>query len=135
MNTPRPQQGWLFVEVLLASAILAFSLAAAVRWQQNSHLSVADTRERSQALQWASSIAQCLKADASNCHPESSQTRGGVTYQLQLSNASAGEGLSDWHIAITWPARHADVGSTVAGQLHLYLRTGTTMVADGVSLP
>ncbi len=135
MNTPRPQQGWLLVEVLLASAILAFSLAAAVRWQQNSHLSVADTRERSQALQWASSIAQCLKADASNCHPESSQTRGGVTYQLQLSNASAGEGLSDWHIAITWPGRHADVGSTVAGQLHLYLRTGTTMVADGVSLP
>lgn len=135
MNTPRPQQGWLLVEVLLASAILAFNLAAAVRWQQNSHLSVADTRERSQALQWASSIAQCLKADASNCHPESSQTRGGVTYQLQLSNASAGEGLSDWHIAITWPARHADVGSTVAGQLHLYLRTGTTMVADGVSLP
>lgn len=135
MNTPRPQQGWLLVEVLLASAILAFSLAAAVRWQQNSHLSVADTRERSQALQWASSIAQCLKADASNCHPESRQTRGGVTYQLQLSNASAGEGLSDWHIAITWPARHADVGSTVAGQLHLYLRTGTTMVADGVSLP
>lgn len=135
MNTPRPQQGWLLVEVLLASAILAFSLAVAVRWQQNSHLSVADTRERSQALQWASSIAQCLKADASNCHPESSQTRGGVTYQLQLSNASAGEGLSDWHIAITWPARHADVGSTVAGQLHLYLRTGTTMVADGVSLP
>ena len=135
MNTPRPQQGWLLVEVLLASAILAFSLAAAVRWQQSSHLSVADTRERSQALQWVSSIAQCLKADASNCHPESSQTRGGVTYQLQLSNASAGEGLSDWHIAITWPARHADVGSTVAGQLHLYLRTGTTMVADGVSLP
>ena len=135
MNTPRPQQGWLLVEVLLASAILAFSLAAAVRWQQNSHLSVADTRERSQALQWASSIGQCLKADASNCHPESSQTRGGVTYQLQLSNASAGEGLSDWHIAITWPARHADIGSTVAGQLHLYLRTGTTVVADGVSLP
>ena len=135
MNTPRPQQGWLLVEVLLASAILAFSLAAAVRWQQSSHLSVADTRERSQALQWASSIAQCLKADANNCHPGNSQTRGGVTYQLQLSNASAGEGLSDWHIAITWPARHADVGSTVAGQLHLYLRTGTTMVADGVSLP
>lgn len=73
----------------------------------------------SHGLQWASSIAQCLKADASNCHPESSQTRGGVTYQLQLSNASSGEGLSDWHIAITWPARHADIGSTVAGQLHL----------------
>lgn len=135
MNTPRPQQGWLLVEVLLASAILAFSLAAAVRWQQSSHLSVADTRERSQALQWASSIAQCLKADGSNCHPGNSQTRGGVTYQLQLSNASAGEGLSDWHIAITWPARHADIGSTVAGQLHLYLRTGTTVVADGVSSP
>ena len=135
MKTNRPQQGWLLVEVLLASAIMAFSLAAAVRWQHNSHLSVADTRERSQALQWASSIAQCLKADASNCHPESSQTRGGVTYRLQLGSTETGEGLRDWHIAITWPARHADVGSTVAGQLHLYLRTGTTMVADGVSLP
>ena len=135
MKTTRPQQGWLLVEVLLASAILAFSLAAAVRWQHNSHLNVADTRERSQALQWASSIAQCLKASVSNCQPEANQTRGGVTYRLQLSSSETGEGLRDWHIAITWPARHADTGSTVAGQLHLYLRTGSTLVADGVSSP
>ena len=135
MKTTRPQQGWLLVEVLLASAILAFSLAAAVRWQHNSHLSVADTRERSQALQWASSIAQCLKASVSNCQPEANQTRGGVTYRLQLSSTETGEGLRDWHIAITWPARHADTGSTVAGQLHLYLRTGSTLVADSVSSP
>ena len=139
MKTPGSQHGWLMVEVLLASTILAFSLAAAVRWQQNSHLSAADTRERSYALQWASSVAQCLQASSSNttstCPSDSSQLRGGITYQLQLSSTSAGEGLTDWDIAITWPARHAHVGESLAGQLHLYVRTGTTAVADGVSLP
>lgn len=139
MKTPGSQHGWLMVEVLLASTILAFSLAAAVRWQQNSHLSAADTRERSYALQWASSVAQCLQASSSSnsstCLSDNSQVRGGITYQLQLSNTSAGEGLTDWDIAITWPARHANMGESLAGQLHLYMRTGTTAVADGVSLP
>ena len=92
-----------------------------------------------QALQWASSVAQCLQASSSNttstCPSDSSQLRGGITYQLQLSSTSAGEGLTDWDIAITWPARHAHVGESLAGQLHLYVRTGTTAVADGVSLP
>lgn len=139
MKTPGSQHGWLMVEVLLASTILAFSLAAAVRWQQNSHLSAADTRERSYALQWASSVAQCLQASSSSnsstCPSDNSQVRGGITYQLQLSSTSAGEGLTDWDIAITWPARHANMGESLAGQLHLYMRTGTTAVADGVSLP
>lgn len=135
MKTVLRQQGWLLVEVLLASAILAFSLAAAARWQQRSHCSAADTRERSYALQWASAVAQCLQANSSNCHPDSRQVRGGITYQLQLSSTNAWPGLTDWHMTITWPARYGDVGSEAAGQLHLYLRTGTTTVADGVSLP
>jgi Tfp pilus assembly protein PilV len=140
MKTPSSQHGWLMVEVLLTSTILAFSLAAAVRWQQNSHLSAADTRERSYALQWASSVAQCLQANAhanntSTCFSDSSQVRAGITYQLQLSSSNAGEGLTDWDIAITWPARHAHVGESLAGQLHLYMRTGSTAIADGVSLP
>lgn len=129
------QQGWLLVEVLVASAILAFSLATAVRWQQNSHLGVADARERSQALQWAGAIAQCLMTGLNNCATETEREQLGTLYHLQLSDSSTGTGLTDWHIAITWPARHADVGDNAAGQLHLYVRTGTTSVADGVSLP
>ncbi len=139
MKTLHSQHGWLMVEVLLASTILAFSLAAAVRWQQRSHLSAAETRERSYAMQWASSVAQCLQANAhantSTCVSNHSQIRAGITYQLQLSNTSAGEGLTDWEITISWPPRHADIEGTATGQLHLSMRTGTTAVADGVSLP